>query len=135
MLGCGDSVSRVKTDQKVVALTFDDGPNPPYTEKSLDVLDDKGIKATFFLVGGQVDRHVESARMIIARGHEVGGHGYDWDSLLFLGWRRLRSELDRMDVAFTAIGVTNLVYFRPPGGLLFPWQNRMLKKRGLRRFP
>ena len=76
-------IRRVKTSQKMVALTFDDGPNPPYTERLLVVLAEKKIKATFFLVGRQIESHPGTARKILAAGHEVGGHSYDWTILAF----------------------------------------------------
>src|SRR5215831_17240696 len=70
----GEIVPRVNTRQKVVALTFDDGPLPGATEEVLSVLDEEGVKATFFVVGSELERHLEEGRKIVAAGHELGNH-------------------------------------------------------------
>lgn len=124
-------IKRVITNRKVVALTFDDGPNPPYTEKLLHVLTEKKVKATFFLIGKQIDLHPETARQIIRNGHELGGHSNDWKTLAFKKRKDVEEQLDQMDLAFTHIGITNLTLFRPPNGLLSPGQNKILQARGL----
>jgi len=127
----GGGIKRIKTTEKVVALTFDDGPNPPYTEQLLDVLAEKKVHATFFLIGNQIEAHPETAKKILAAGHEVGGHSYDWTLLAFKRKSFVNSQLDKMDGAFRSIGVTNLVLFRPPNGFLSPGQGKILKKRKL----
>lgn len=76
-------IRRVETDRRVVALTFDDGPHPPFPEEVLAVLAEKQAKATFFLIGKQIEEHPRLARAILSAGHEVGGHSYDWDLLAF----------------------------------------------------
>jgi len=129
-LVCATSCA-AEEQRKEVALTFDDGPNPPYTEQLLDVLATNGVEATFFLIGDQINAHPETARKIIAAGHGVGGHSSDWDSLAFKRRKTVEGKLDRMDAAFAGIGVTNLTLFRPPGGVWMPWQKKILKERGL----
>lgn len=129
--GCNGSVRRVETERKVVALTFDDGPNPPFTEGLLAVLAEKKVPATFFLIGMQIEAHPDATRKILDAGHEVGGHSYDWSSLVFKSRTHVAAKLDRMDHAFAGIGVTNLVLFRPPNGLLSPGQGKLLEDRGL----
>jgi peptidoglycan-N-acetylglucosamine deacetylase len=124
-------IKRVKTDRNVVALTFDDGPNPPYTEKLLHVLTEKKVKATFFLIGKQIDLHPETARQIIKAGHELGGHSSDWETLAFKRRTYVEDQLAQMERAFSNVGVTNLTLFRPPGGILSPGQDKILKERGL----
>lgn len=116
--------------RKVVALTFDDGPNPPYTEQLLQALATNRVQATFFLIGNQVKAHPDTARNIIAAGHEVGGHSSDWKSLAFKRRATVEKKLDEMEAAFADAGITNLTLFRPPGGILMPWQHRILKERG-----
>jgi len=125
-------IKRINTDQKVVALTFDDDPNPPYTKKLLKVLAEKGVEATFFLIGKQIDLHPETACQIIKAGHELGGHSNDWEPLAFRKRKYVEGQLDQMERAFTNIGITNLTLFRPPEGFLFPWQNSILDKRKLK---
>src|SRR5687768_16415074 len=72
----GELVNRVPTAERVVALTFDDGPEPGQTEDVLAILSRERVLATFFLVGREIDRHPELARRIVAAGHEVGNHSY-----------------------------------------------------------
>ena len=64
-----------KTDEKVVALTFDDGPHPEFTPKLLKILANHNIKATFFVSGKHVEQHKEIIHNIIDNGHELGNHG------------------------------------------------------------
>src|SRR5688500_6603065 len=66
----GDFVARVDTPERVVALTFDDGPHPTHTIKMLDLLDRHQVKATFFMMGRNVERHPGVAREVVNRGHE-----------------------------------------------------------------
>ncbi len=124
-------IKRIGTEKKVVALTFDDGPNSPHTEKLLKVLEAKGVTATFFLIGKQVENHPDLARKIAKAGHEIGGHSYDWQSLAFKRRKTVEAQLDKMDAAFASVGITNLALFRPPNGLLSPGQGKILEARGL----
>ena len=64
----------VKNSSMRVALTFDDGPHPFLTQKILDILDRYGVKATFFMVGVNVENYPDAARAVIRAGHEVGNH-------------------------------------------------------------
>lgn len=64
------------TELKVVALTFDDGPNPHATPQILDILKSENVKATFFLIGKWVEKYPELARRIVSEGHAIGGHTY-----------------------------------------------------------
>jgi peptidoglycan/xylan/chitin deacetylase (PgdA/CDA1 family) len=66
----------VPTSNKV-AITFDDGPNPPRTEQVLEILAEKGVHATFFLLGKWVERYPRTVERILAGGHLVGNHGYE----------------------------------------------------------
>ena len=66
----------LEIDKKVVALTFDDGPNPYATPQILDILKRENIKATFFLIGKWVEKYPELARRIASEGHTIGGHTY-----------------------------------------------------------
>ena len=59
---------RLNTDKRLVALTYDDGPNPPYTDRLLDVLAKHDVKATFFLIGNRIERHPETVDRMITEG-------------------------------------------------------------------
>jgi len=77
-------ICSVPTNEKKVALTFDDGPNPEYTPLLLAKLAAYRVSATFFLIGRNLKRHPEIGRRIVQEGHEVGNHTYNHRSLPFL---------------------------------------------------
>lgn len=110
----GDFVARVDTTEKVVALTFDDGPHPRLTPRMLDLLDRHRVKAAFFMMGRHVERYPAAAREVLARGHEVGNHSYSHPKLIFMAPRRVREEVERTDQLLRGIGATDPIYFRAP---------------------
>ena len=77
----GEIVWRVQTRQKVVALTFDDGPDPRYTPTVLRLARDRRLKLTFFLVGREIRLHPDLARQEVAEGHAIGNHTWDHEVL------------------------------------------------------
>jgi peptidoglycan/xylan/chitin deacetylase (PgdA/CDA1 family) len=112
----GDHLRRIDTTEKIVALTFDDGPIPPNTLRMLDLLDRHQIKATFFMMGRNVERWPDVAREVLARGHEVGNHSYSHPRLVFMRPSRVREEIERTDALLRGVGVTGDIYFSPPHG-------------------
>jgi peptidoglycan/xylan/chitin deacetylase (PgdA/CDA1 family) len=110
----GDYVVRVDTEEKVVALTFDDGPDPFHTPRVLKVLDRYHVKATFFMMGRNVERYPAVAREVLARGHEIGNHSYSHPKLILMSPRRVRDEIERTDQLLRGIGVSGEIHFRPP---------------------
>lgn len=101
---------------KEIALTFDDGPVLETTPRLLENLRQEGARATFFLVGTQVERYPELAKRIVEEGHEVGNHTYSHPRLPGLSPRRQREEWVRGEEAIRkATGVPTLAS-RPPGG-------------------
>ena len=105
--------------EKVVALTFDDGPNPVETPMMLDLLDRHQVKATFFMMGRSVERWPDAAREVLARGHEIGNHSYSHPRLVFMSPARVREEIERTDALLRGIGVTGEIFFGPPHGSRF----------------
>ena len=101
---------------KRVALTFDDGPDD-MTLQYLEVLDDLGIPATFFICGERAAAHPELVREYLKRGHQVANHGYDHERFTKLSRRALLEQLDRTE---HAIGgqVTGRMWVRPPHGTI-----------------
>jgi len=83
----------VRTKEKKIALTFDDGPNPKYTPLLLTKLAEHCVSATFFLIGRNLKRHPEIGRRIVQEGHEVGNHTYNHRTLPFLFKASIRNEL------------------------------------------
>lgn len=76
-----DVLFRLETEDEIVALTFDDGPNPEATPKLLDVLDSLGIKATFFINGKHAVLYPDILQEIAQRGHEIGNHAWTHQAL------------------------------------------------------
>ena len=111
----GPSLCRVHTTQKVVALTFDDGPDPASTPALLDLLARKGARATFFCIGKRVARHRELARRIAAEGHLLGNHSFAHSrGTNLFGDARLRADLERAQAEITQTVGRTPEFFRPP---------------------
>ncbi|MFA5157131.1 MAG: polysaccharide deacetylase family protein [Candidatus Omnitrophota bacterium] len=105
---------RAKTGEKVIALTFDDGPSPKWTNLILDELKDAGVKATFFMIGKHVEQYPEVARRIVAEGHDVGVHTYNHPVLLFSPTWHLEKELNDTQAVIKEITGKTTYLFRPP---------------------
>ena len=126
----GRIVWRGRTDEPRVALSFDDGPNEPYTSRILDVLRDHGVKATFFMLGANVDRHPGTVRRLVGEGHEIGGHTYDHGVLPLRGPGAIRTAIRRgADAIERAAGVRPRL-FRAPHGFRNPWVDRIARAEG-----
>ncbi len=110
------SYSSVQTAQKVVAMTFDDGPHPTHTPRLLKILRDRNIKATFYLVGKNAKAYPAIVRQIIAEGHEIGNHTWTHGSLTSMSDDQIRSELKMSaDAVYAAAGYRPQT-IRPPYG-------------------
>jgi peptidoglycan/xylan/chitin deacetylase (PgdA/CDA1 family) len=114
-----------------VALTFDDGPNDPHTQRLLDVLDKHGVKATFFVIGRYVKQRPDIAREVARRGHVIGNHTFTHPRLIFLPAARVREEIVQCRQAILdAVGEhSNL--FRPPWGARRPGTFTLVRQLGL----
>jgi peptidoglycan-N-acetylglucosamine deacetylase len=104
-------------DPRHVALTFDDGPHPDATPAILDLLGTAGVRATFFLVGRDLEAHPELGRAIVDAGHEAGVHGYDHRMLLRRTPRDTSADLSRAVAATTAVTSVAPRWWRPPYGV------------------
>ena len=113
-----------------VALTFDDGPHREGTSATLELLRDAGARATFFLVGEQVDRYPELAADIAAAGHEIGLHGYRHRLLLRRTVGGFGHDLDRgLDAIVSTTGQAPRCY-RPPYGVFSAGALELVRQRG-----
>ena len=112
----GTVFSEIPTQQKIVALTFDDGPYPPYTGQVLDVLKENHVKATFFLIGQNAEKHPELVQRIVAEGHQVGNHTYHHVDLLKADREKIAFEVDRTNKVIQDIIGTAPHVVRPPHG-------------------
>ena len=120
----------VETDEKVVALTFDDGPHEKYTSELLDTLANYDVKATFFLIGKNVEKHPEIVKRMQNEGHEIANHSYDHRILPFYGRREIRRQIDSTaSLIDDAAGVIPK-YFRPPMGLFTSKVLDVIKENG-----
>ncbi len=97
-----------------VALTFDDGPDARWTPQILDTLRSRGVKATFFVVGQNVDTHQRLLQRIYDEGHEVGNHTYSHPNLALTTERRSRIEIDATSSLIEAVLNRRVAFFRPP---------------------
>lgn len=122
----------MQTTQKIVALTFDDGPNPPYTEQLLDVLKENHVSATFFLIGQNVEKHPELVKRIAAEGHQLGNHTYHHMDLLKADRKLIADEVDRTNQAITAASGITPHLVRPPHGFRDPVVMEMMAERNLK---
>lgn len=121
---------RGNSPEKIMALTFDDGPNEPYTSEILDTLDRYGIKATFFVIGKNVELYPETAKRIMAEGHVLGNHSYSHNANHALTSKGSKDLQVAENTIFETVGVkTNL--YRPPHGKKSPWELRSIKRENL----
>ena len=130
--GAADALGIQRTVSDGVALTFDDGPHPEGTPAVLEVLDQAHIKATFFLVGEQVERRPALAAEIAARGHLVALHGYRHRPQPALSGRTVEDDLARGSAAIEAALGARPGWHRPPYGLYSPAGLDAARARGLK---
>ncbi|RLB65277.1 MAG: polysaccharide deacetylase family protein [Deltaproteobacteria bacterium] len=127
-----DVVTLGPRNARGVALTFDDGPDPVSTLAILDLLDEAGAKATFFVIGHKADAHPEVIRQIVERGHAIGVHGYSHDRLfMFRPPWRVRKELDQVVDRVQEITGERPWLFRPPIGHISPSIAQVIRKMEL----
>jgi peptidoglycan/xylan/chitin deacetylase (PgdA/CDA1 family) len=121
-----------KTHKKIVALTFDDGPNEPYTSQILDILEHFGAKATFFQVGACVDRYPQTTKRTYEAGHVIGNHSLSHKFRhCFISLSFKDEILDNQVILQKCIGKTPALY-RSPWLWRQPFLFKMLYTHGLR---
>lgn len=97
-----------------VALSFDDGPDPEWTPQILDILKTKGVKASFFMVGMQMENNPGLVRRVLQEGHEIGVHTYTHPNLALVSEERIRLELNATQRLLESITGRSTILFRPP---------------------
>lgn len=103
-------------DQKMIALTFDDGPHPRFTPQILDLLKQYDAKATFFVLGRHVALYPEVIRRTVAEGHEIGNHTYTHIDIKNTSKKKLQDEFEKTQaIIFSVTGIKPKI-FRPPFG-------------------
>ena len=118
------------TGNKVIALTFDDGPGP-YTEKLLDILDKYDAKATFFLIGSKVSARANTLRRMQSRGHQLGNHSWSHPELNKVSAEQLASEIDQTNNAIKQAVGTKPNIIRPPYGAFNRAVLEQFRQRGM----
>jgi peptidoglycan/xylan/chitin deacetylase (PgdA/CDA1 family) len=127
----GQTFIGLEARSRLLALTYDDGPNDPYTGQLLDVLDRHQVKATFFLIGRFVQERPDIARAMVDAGHAIGNHTWDHPNLVFSSSAQVRRQLEQTQKAiFDATGIQPKL-FRPPFGGRRPAALRVSRSLGL----
>jgi chitin deacetylase len=111
----GEVVSSLDTNQKTVALTFDDGPNDK-ADHVLHILKQANIKATFFLIGESIEKYPEEAEKLVQAGHEIGNHTYSHQRMIFKSPSFIENEIEKTDQLIREAGYEGEILFRPPYG-------------------
>ncbi|MFJ8791081.1 bifunctional polysaccharide deacetylase/glycosyltransferase family 2 protein [Streptomyces sp. NPDC102462] len=110
----GGRATAVSVPAKTIALTFDDGPDPTWTPKVLDILREYGVPGTFFLVGSMVSRHPGIVRTMVDQGNEVGIHTFTHVDLSYQSDARIKREMEQTQLALAgAAGITTTLFRAP----------------------
>jgi peptidoglycan/xylan/chitin deacetylase (PgdA/CDA1 family) len=128
----GPALGRIAGDRKVVALTFDDGPNPEATPLILDTLAEKGVRATFFVLGSHAERWPGLVRRMSQEGHQLGNHGYFHRKLQFKSPFYVSRDIRLGIRAITRAGGPAPRHFRAPHGFRSPWTTPIARLYGER---
>lgn len=123
-------VCKLETEEKVVSLTFDDGPSRLRTPPLIDLLQKHDVKATFFMTGIQMEKNWEIVEKVTAGGHLIGNHSYSHTRLIFKSPSVIEREIDKTDSLIVKSGNTDLTYFRPPYGDKLITLPYLLKSKG-----
>lgn len=103
-------------DKKLLAITFDDGPNYNVTKFLIDELEKRNARVTFFMVGNRATMQKELVKEIYNKGHVIGSHSYDHKSLTKLDDDKLKTEIDTTNEIIKSITGEDVKYLRPPYG-------------------
>jgi peptidoglycan-N-acetylglucosamine deacetylase len=125
-------LSRLPTTDRVVALTFDDGPSRARTGPLLALLDRYDVKATFFMTGTSVEAYPAIAQNVLQHGHLIGNHSYSHQHLIFRSPSFIRTEIDRTDELIAGVGQGEVQLFRPPYCSKYLLLPMILKQKGKR---
>src|SRR5688500_18061085 len=128
----GSVLGRLPTRERLVALTFDDGPNPDATPRILDTLAQYGVRATFFVLGAHAERWPELVYRMASEGHQVGNHGYFHRKLHLKRPRYVRRDIRLGATAIERSGAASPGFFRPPHGFRNPWVSGIAASMGQR---
>jgi len=115
---------------RAISITFDDGPNEPYTSHVLDILRTSGIKATFFCIGENIEIFPDAVKRAADEGHEIANHGYDHGVLPLKSPSRIRDQIVKTSDLVERITSARPAFFRASHGWRNPWVNRIARDAG-----
>jgi peptidoglycan/xylan/chitin deacetylase (PgdA/CDA1 family) len=115
-----------------IALTFDDGPHPAFTDRLLQVLKEENAAATFFVVGRQAERYPRLMQAILNHGHEIANHTFNHQNLTTLTDQQVARELEDTRRVIESVAGKKCSYFRPPGGQYNPGTLNVASQEGYR---
>jgi len=107
---------QLEVTQKKIAITFDDGPHPSYTEQLLDGLKERGVRATFFVTGEHASLHPDIIKRMSEEGHQIGNHTYSHMQLGSSNREAFKDELIKTNQVIKDITGEDVIYVRPPYG-------------------
>jgi peptidoglycan/xylan/chitin deacetylase (PgdA/CDA1 family) len=119
----------VNVDGPYIAMTFDDGPSPETTPRLLDILKQRNIKATFFMIGQNAERNPTIVKRILAEGHEIGNHSWTHPQLSKLSDDRVTEEINKTQNAIKDASGYTPVLIRPPYGAITARQKQWIEKQ------
>lgn len=131
LMAGGPAASAQAADKPLIGLTFDDGPSAERTAFVLDVLKEKGVKATFFLQGSHAQQYPDLVRRIKAEGHVIGNHSWDHANFPDLTQVNQKQEVDRTNAAITSITGTTPTLMRFPFGNSTPYALKYIRSIGM----
>lgn len=114
--GSKDIIWHVNTKEKMIALTFDDGPSPTFTPEVLDILKKSNAHGTFFVIAHEVEKYPDIVRRLVYEGNEVANHTYNHKYLNRISKEDLRAELNLAESIIIKASGLKPKLFRPPGG-------------------
>ncbi len=121
---------KAKTEEKRIALTFDDGPSRRNTEEILSILKEHNIRATFFVIGQNAEKDPERIKMIFDAGHEIGNHTYTHAYISKISKEELEKEITKTEEILINITGEKPKVFRPPGGYYDDASLEVLENKG-----
>jgi chitin deacetylase len=119
----GELTDKINTNEKIIALTFDDAPSDK-TDEILALLAKKNIKATFYVIGRNAEEYPEEIKNIVREGHELGNHSYSHQRMIFKSPAFIKNEIEKTDQLIRSAGYSGKITFRPPNGkklFMLPW--------------
>ena len=129
----GPCTRRITSDKKTIYLTFDDGPSLHCTPKVLDLLNKYKTKASFFVIGNNVEENIDIINRIKNEGHSIGNHSLDHNTIIFFkGKKALEKWIDDGEAIILKHTGKPSIGFRPPVGIRTPELKQIMKKNNAR---